>query len=315
MNLLEQVRAEISHSIATLRLHYAKPGNEAEKNEIMQALESLNRKLSTLEHAALLQTADLLYDAIDELEKAIAAARYTGDVAALQEHLRKLYSLSGEIHDLERLPPAPDETPLDRGGSIPGVDTRGVGTPLPIKDYARLKDEYAAYYDACQVRPQHKPNVAYYAKRLNQKRPVYEQVGHDIGNIPWAFIGVIHGMECGFNFACHLHNGDPLTARTVCVPANRPAAGSPPFSWRESAVDALTWKGFHKVTDWSVPHMLYLLEKYNGFGYRMRRVATPYLWSFSNLYLKGKYVKDGVFDPEAVSKQCGAAVMLKAAFA
>ena len=59
-------------------------------------------------------------------------------------------------------------------------------------------------------------------------------------------------------------------------------------------------------------HMLYLLEKYNGFGYRNMGKATPYLWSFSNLYEKGKYVADGRFDPEAVSKQCGAGVMLKA---
>ena len=110
----------------------------------------------------------------------------------------------------------------------------------------------------------------------------------------------------------HLHNGDPLQARTVHVPAGRAAAGSPPFTWRQSAMDALTMKGFHNVSDCSMPRMLYLLEKYNGFGYRMRRVPTPYLWSFSNLYEKGKFVQDGRFDPEAVSKQCGAALMLKA---
>jgi lysozyme family protein len=34
--------------------------------------------------------------------------------------------------------------------------------------------------------------------------------------------------------------------------------------------------------------------------------------SFSNLYSKGKFVQDGHFDPNAVSKQCGAALMLKA---
>jgi lysozyme family protein len=58
--------------------------------------------------------------------------------------------------------------------------------------------------------------------------------------------------------------------------------------------------------------MLYLLEGYNGFGYRRRGVPTPYLWSFSNIYESGKFVLDGKFDPNAVSKQCGAALMLKA---
>jgi lysozyme family protein len=44
--------------------------------------------------------------------------------------------------------------------------------------------------------------------------------------------------------------------------------------------------------------MLYLLEKYNGFGYRLKQLSTPYLWSFSNFYTKEKFVADGVFNPE-----------------
>jgi lysozyme family protein len=80
----------------------------------------------------------------------------------------------------------------------------------------------------------------------------------------------------------------------------------------QSALDALRLKKLDQVTDWSVPHMLFLLEGYNGFGYRRRGVPTPYLWSFSNLYESGKFVLDGKFDPRAVSKQCGAALMLKA---
>jgi lysozyme family protein len=40
-------------------------------------------------------------------------------------------------------------------------------------------------------------------------------------------------------------------------------------------------------------------------------VLTPYLWSFTNHYTKGKFVADGKFDANAVSKQCGAAAILK----
>jgi lysozyme family protein len=129
--------------------------------------------------------------------------------------------------------------------------------------------------------------------------------------MPWAFVGVIHGMECSFNFAGHLHNGDPLIHRTTHVPKNCPVNGTPPFSWQDSAVDALTLKGLNQETNWSIARMLYLLEKYNGFGYRFKQLPTPYLWSFSNLFSKGKFVADHKFDPEAPSKQCGAAVMLK----
>jgi lysozyme family protein len=146
--------------------------------------------------------------------------------------------------------------------------------------------------------------------RLRAGQQNYELVQSAVG-IPWGFVGVIHAMECGFNFSCHLHNGDRLTARTAHVPKGRPVGAEPPFTWLQSAVDALQLRKLDEVTDWSVPHLLYLLESYNGFGYRPHGVPTPYLWSFSNLYSQGKFTQDGKFDPDAVSRQCGAALMLK----
>jgi len=130
--------------------------------------------------------------------------------------------------------------------------------------------------------------------------------------IPWYFIACVHYMECSFSFNKHLHNGDPLTGYTVQVPANRPKVGhGPPFTFEESAVDALKLMKYDKVTNWSLPFILQKLEGYNGFGYSKRGINSPYLWSFSNQYTKGKYVKDGVFNADAVSQQMGAAVILK----
>src|SRR4029077_17378517 len=90
-------------------------------------------------------------------------------------------------------------------------------------------------------------------------------------------------------------------------------SGQPPFTWEESATDALRLKKLDKVTDWNLPRTLYQLEAYNGFGYRLRHpeVLTPYLWSFSDHYTQGQYVADGTFSSTAVSKQCGAAVLLR----
>jgi lysozyme family protein len=319
MNFSEQLRDEVSRSIHTLRRRHANTADESERKTITQLIASLGKKLTRLDRAALLEAADLLADSGVALEKAVAAAKtgpFDGYLAAMEAHVQNLYTLSGVMHESEGLLPAPEEKRAVRAPARRARRTRRAARaadfPLAVKDYDQLKSEYAACFDACTVRPEHAGNVAYYVKRLNQGRPVYAQVGDDLNGIPWMFIGVIHGMECGFNFAGHLHNGDPLQARTVRVPAGRPLAGSPPFTWRQSAVDALTLKRFHEVSDWSTAHMLYLLEKYNGFGYRMRRAPTPYLWSFSNLYEKGKFVQDGQFDPEAVSKQCGAALMLKA---
>lgn len=133
------------------------------------------------------------------------------------------------------------------------------------------------------------------------------------GRIPWYFIACVHYLECSFSFKKHLHNGDPLTGYTVQVPAGRPKVGHPPpFTFNESAVDALKFMGFDKVRSWILPFILRKLEAYNGFGYfKYQKINSPYLWSFSNHYTKGKYVKDGKFDKEAVSQQTGSAVILK----
>lgn len=133
------------------------------------------------------------------------------------------------------------------------------------------------------------------------------------GRIPWFFIACVHYLECSFSFNKHLHNGDPLTGYTVQVPSGRPKVGHPPpFTFEESAVDALRYMNFDKVRNWILPFVLRKLEAYNGFGYfKYKKINSPYLWSFSGHYTKGKYVKDGKFDAEAVSQQMGAAVILK----
>ena len=150
------------------------------------------------------------------------------------------------------------------------------------------------------------------AKMLVSFRPTYDRLEASLG-VPWYVVGLIHGLESNFNFGTHLHNGDSLMHRTVRVPKGRPTheVADPPFAWETSAIDALTLHGLQTQRDWSLPAILYRLEQYNGFGYRIRGIASPYLWSFSDRYIRGKFVADGVFDPTAVSRQCGAAVILK----
>lgn len=171
------------------------------------------------------------------------------------------------------------------------------------------KDEYISLFQACEVKEERKSLVNSVANRILQSRSRYELVAGATG-VPWYLIAVIHCLESGMNFNTHLHNGDPLNARTVRVPPNRPL-GNPPFSWETSATDALEFQGLSDWRDWSIEGSLYQLEAYNGWGYRRRRINSPYLWSFSNHYSKGKFTADGVFSPEAVSEQCGAAVLLK----
>lgn len=131
--------------------------------------------------------------------------------------------------------------------------------------------------------------------------------------VPWEVVGVIHSLEGSLSFRTHLHNGDPLSARTKHVPRNRPLRGEPPFEWEESAIDALGFDDLTAWRDWSLPGTLFKLEAFNGFGYRRAsiNIPSPYLWSGSDQAVPGKFVADGKFSPTAVSKQVGAAVLLR----
>ncbi len=172
-----------------------------------------------------------------------------------------------------------------------------------------MQQEYDDLFSSCVIRQDKMAEVETFVNKIAQNKARYEEIEQQSG-VPWYFIAAIHCLEASLKFDAHLHNGDPLTARTVHVPKGRPP-GNPPFTWKESALDALSFEGFDSWTDWSMPGGLYKLEGYNGFGYRPKNVNSPYLWSYSNHYTSGKYVKDGEWDPNAVSKQCGAAVLLR----
>jgi lysozyme family protein len=203
--------------------------------------------------------------------------------------------LLGALADAERSPYTEDQT-----------------RAATVYQYELLRDGYLTLYDNCAARPERSGVTNWHVQTLLKpaNRSRYEEVEKRLG-IPWYFVGIIHSLEGGFNFQAHLHNGDPLRARTWQVPPGRPLAWNPPTDWASSAADALTMKNYDNQPDWSIAQMLFRFEKYNGFGYRGRGIASPYLWSFSNQYTKGKYVKDRKWDAEAVSLQCGAAVLVK----
>jgi lysozyme family protein len=314
-----ELQYELGRAATTLRRRLGSTADAQEQQLLGRVVAQLNVQIAALDQADLLATAATLADAVEILETVVGAVRhgpFDGYLAALENHFDNLFALSGNLHGFDALPPAPaGEAPAPSAAAAPKKRQRAAATRLPppstSTDFASLQDEYAQWYAACKVRPERRGELAYYLKRLAQGQAVYQQLATELA-IPWAFIGITHGMECGFNFKTHLHNGDPLSSRTAHVPAGRPTTGNPPFTWNQSARDALIYKGYHQIGDWSAAHMLYLFERYNGMGYRRRGLPTPYLWSYSTLYEKGKFVADGHFDPQAVSKQCGAALILKA---
>lgn len=177
-----------------------------------------------------------------------------------------------------------------------------------------LKDEYATLWQAMRLRSERLSELNYiYGKLTNPASKARYQAVETATRVPWYVISIIHDLEAGRRFDTHLHNGDPLSARTVQVPRGRPVAGNPPFTWEESAKDALEYDHLTEVTHWTVERIAFELEKFNGFGYRNNHphVKSPYLWSYTNIYTSGKYVGDGAWSERAVSNQCGAMAMLK----
>lgn len=186
--------------------------------------------------------------------------------------------------------------------------------PYPtMPPLSEIAEDYKQLFASCKVRPEREAvineNVSRMLDRANRDR--YNKIYVETC-IPWFFVAGIHALEASFNFRTHLHNGDSLKAKTYHVPANRPPIWNPPNDWETSAIDALTMKKYDKETSWTLPEILYRWEKYNGVRSRvLYKINTPYLWSFSQHYTKGKFRADNVWDPNYVSQQPGAAVLLR----
>lgn len=171
-----------------------------------------------------------------------------------------------------------------------------------------LADQYAR----AKVLPQHETELTGIVAHIMGARARYEAVA-SILKLPWFIVAAIHWLEASGNFKTYLHNGDPLfnsdgkPIPTVHVPAGRGPFN--PQNWETGAVDALG--GYHGqlAVNSSIGASLELLQRYNGMGYAHRGIPSPYLWSFTDQYQKGKFVSDGVFSPDAVSKEPGAAAI------
>ena len=175
-----------------------------------------------------------------------------------------------------------------------------------------LRKHYNELFTLCRIDADKQALVDKAAQRIehNHRRYASAVIG-DL--IPWWFVGVVHTMESSGDFTTHLHNGDSLKARTVQVPKGRPLSGTPPFLWEISARDALMYAGLTRVQTWDIAQALYRFEDYNGWGYYNYHpeVNSPYLWSMTNHYTRGKYIADGTYSTTAVSKQIGAAALLR----
>ena len=155
-----------------------------------------------------------------------------------------------------------------------------------------------------------KDSLGWYMARIRAGEYKYRRVADKTG-VPWQVVAVIHALECSGDFKKHLHNGDPLSKKTVRAPEGRPLADT--WDWESSAVDAIRYDRLDQKNWKDMGTALRNIEYYNGKGYEYRNMPSPYLWGGTQFHSKGKFVRDGKFDPEAHTRQIGAAILLKEA--
>ncbi len=174
-------------------------------------------------------------------------------------------------------------------------------------DLAKLKQANIRRWEAAKLT--RGPDFLPVAKRLVAAKQRYLTVSGRTG-IPWPFIAVTHQRESSQDWNASLAQGDDWHEVSKHVPAGR----GPFSSWEDAAYDALVNCAPHAArnTDWSIGGLLTLLERYNGVGYVNRGLPSPYIWSGTDQYSRGKYVRDGVFDPNVVDKQLGCAGLIMA---
>jgi lysozyme family protein len=109
--------------------------------------------------------------------------------------------------------------------------------------------------------------------------------------------------ESGSDYARSPAQGDPWRHVSTHVPK-----GLGPYkSWAAAAIAAYRIDHLDHVgaANWTWARACYEGELFNGFGYRAHGIHTPYLWSWSNIYTRGKFVADGAFDAGEKDQQCG----------
>lgn len=174
-------------------------------------------------------------------------------------------------------------------------------------DLIKLKDANLRRWNAAKLT--RGPEFIPVAKRLVAAKARYQAVEAKT-HVPWPFIAVTHQRESSQSWTKSLAQGDPIDRVSVHVPAGR----GPFDTWEAAAIDALANCSPYAARnrDWSLAGMLAKLEQYNGLGYASRGLPSPYIWSGTDQYQSGKYVRDGVYDPITIDSQLGCAGLLMA---
>lgn len=207
-------------------------------------------------------------------------------------------SCFGKLFGIKPAEPIPLPVPQPKTEHVP-ISSADFGSLVVMYHQAKVKEECKALLKSrCD--------------KILAGKSRYQFIEDQTG-VPWFVVACIHNQEMGSDlgvFKACLHNGERIIGtgrKTTLVPKGR----GPFDTWELAAIDALGGVGSHRKDGWTLGYCLDWLEKYNGLGYRHRGIPSPYIWAMTDQYVKGHYVADGKFDPNAVSKNTGCVAIMK----
>ena len=189
---------------------------------------------------------------------------------------------------------------------------RGKDDKLQRQIEAVYKDDEKRATDAKpDLSKDQKGDVAAFDRNWAKNEAHYQAVADKAG-VPAKLVAALHWREGSGDFGTYLQNGDPLGKPTTHVPVGKNFS-----DWDEAAIDALKDKqaiadgiGLTKDTTDLGAEATYA-EFYNGLGYHNRGVPSPYAFSGTDQYTRGKYVGDGDYSAKTKDQQVGVMALIQ----
>lgn len=186
-------------------------------------------------------------------------------------------------------------------------------TTVPSGKLGDVYRDHQAAIPGMDLRPtsEHQWAINHFKETYGENMDRYAAVAEQTG-VPPELIAALHYRESSMKFGTYLHQGDPLGRKAVNHPNNIPIFDE----WEEAAVHALNQKSGVRdalnmnehTTDPAA--LATYAERYNGLGYHNRGKESPYVYSGTDVYEGGKYVRDGVYDPKVWDRQPGVMALI-----
>ncbi len=185
----------------------------------------------------------------------------------------------------------------------------------------RVSKKMRRVYDAARkrleamgwlLRRYHKRDLAKFYANYQANKARYERVAAKTG-IPAELIAALHWRESSGSFSKYLHQGDPLGRPARHVPKNIPVF----YKWEDAAIHALRMKRSIRdrlriTSSTTDPAALATFaEYYNGLGYFNKGRPSPYVFSGTDQYTSGKYIRDRVYASWVKDRQLGVMAMIQ----